>query len=102
MTTRLLSSRGEVYRLLVRRRVARRVLGLLLLIHTAILAYCAYVHSPTLNEPAHLVAGLTHWKFARFDVYNVNPPLIKMVAALPVMLVGYNEDWLGFFTGPGS
>jgi len=82
--------------------VARRSIVSLLVIHTCLLAYSAYVHSPTLNEPGHLVAGLSHWKFGRFDVYNVNPPLVKMVAALPVMAVGYEKDWSGFYEGPGA
>lgn len=70
--------------------------------HTGLLAYSAYVHSPTLNEPGHLVAGLSHWKFGRFEVYRVNPPLVKMIAALPVMAVGYNEDWSRFYEGLGA
>ncbi|HMO83603.1 MAG TPA: hypothetical protein PKC18_01650 [Lacipirellulaceae bacterium] len=88
-------SLAALYALLERPRAARRAVVGLLLVHSALLAYSAYVHSPTLNEPGHLVAGLSHWKFGRFDVYNVNPPLVKMVAALPVMAVGYNEDWSG-------
>jgi hypothetical protein len=48
------------------------------------------------------VAGLSHWKFGRFEVYRVNPPLVKMVAALPVMAAGYEEDWSGFYDGPGA
>lgn len=81
---------------------ARRVVCFVLLIHAALLAYSAYVHSPTLNEPAHLAAGLSHWKFGRFALYRVNPPLVWMVAALPVMAVGYREDWSGFYEGPGA
>lgn len=102
MATKLLDSFGAVYAALDQPRVARRVVFGLLVIHTALLAYSAYVHSPTLNEPGHLVAGLSHWKFGRFDVYKVNPPLVKMIAALPVMAVGYNEDWSGFYEGPGA
>ncbi|MEM6484899.1 MAG: glycosyltransferase family 39 protein [Pseudomonadota bacterium] len=64
--------------------------------------YSAYVHSPTLNEPGHLVAGLSHWEFGRFELYRVNPPLVRMVAALPVMAVGYEADWSGFYEGPGA
>ena len=90
------------YALLERPKIARRAIVLLLAIHTGLLAYSAYVHSPTLNEPGHLVAGLSYWKFGQFDVYNVNPPLVKMVAALPVMAVGYEEDWSGFYTGLGA
>lgn len=102
MTTNLHDSFGAVYALLERPKIARRAVAGLLIVHTFLLGYSAYVHSPTLNEPGHLVAGLSYWKFGRFDVYNVNPPLVKMVAALPVMAVGYNEDWSGFYEGPGA
>lgn len=74
----------------------------LLLVHAGLLAYSATRHSPTMNEPGHLVAGLTHWKFGRFEVYRVNPPLTHYVAAIPVMLAGYNEDWSGFYDSPGA
>jgi hypothetical protein len=99
---RLNGSIAACYRLLERPRAARRAVVAMLTIHTALLMYSAYVHSPTLNEPGHLVAGLSIWKFGRFDVYNVNPPLVKMVAALPVMAAGYEEDWSGFYTGSGA
>lgn len=93
---------AAVYALLERPRAAMRAVVGLLVIHTGLLAYSAYVHSPTLNEPGHLVAGLSYWKFGRFDVYSVNPPLVKLVAALPVMAAGYEEDWSGFYSGPGA
>lgn len=101
MGTRLQTSFAALYLLLERPLGARRVVAGVLIIHTLLLGYSAYVHSPTLNEPAHLVAGLSYWKFGRFDIYNVNPPLVRMVAALPVMAAGYKEDWNGFFEGPG-
>jgi Dolichyl-phosphate-mannose-protein mannosyltransferase len=82
--------------------VAVRVVLLLLMIHSCLLAYSAYVHSPTLNEPGHLVAGLSYWKFRRFDIYRVNPPLVRLIAALPVLVAGYNEDWSAFYDGPGA
>lgn len=102
MTTTLQRSFSAVYRLLEQPRAARRAVAGLLVIHTLLLGYSAYVHSPTLNEPGHLVAGISYWNFGRFDVYNVNPPLVKMVAAFPVMAVGYNEDWSGFYEDPGA
>jgi len=102
MGTKLQASFKALYAALEIPRVARWTVANLLLIHTGLLAYSAYVHSPTLNEPAHLVAGLSYWKFGRFDVYNVNPPLVKMVAALPVMAAGCDEDWSGFYEGPGA
>jgi Dolichyl-phosphate-mannose-protein mannosyltransferase len=66
------------------------------------LAYSATRHSPTINEPGHLAAGLSHWRFGRFEAYCVNPPLVRCVAALPVMAAGYREDWNGFFDSPGA
>ncbi len=85
-----------------RPKVAAKVVIALLLVHSGLLAYSAYVHSPTLNEPGHLVAGLSHWEFNRFELYRVNPPLVRMVAALPVMAAGYEEDWARFYDLPGA
>ncbi len=99
---RISQSLGKCFRLLERPRAAVYAVVALLAVHTGLLSYSAYVHSPTLNEPGHLVAGLSHWKFGRFELYRVNPPLVRMVAALPVMAVGYEEDWSGFYEGPGA
>jgi hypothetical protein len=74
-------------------RISAWCAALLLGFHAGMLACSAPRHSPTINEPANLVAGLCHWKFGRFDVYRVNPPLVHYVAAVPVMIAGYNEDW---------
>jgi len=81
-----------------------RRLGLIfiLFVHTLLLGYGAYVHSPVVDEPAYIVAGLSHWKLGRYELYRVNPPLIRMVAALPVLAAGYEEDWSGFYDGPGA
>ncbi|MBX3439237.1 MAG: phospholipid carrier-dependent glycosyltransferase, partial [Planctomycetaceae bacterium] len=75
---------------------------LLLAVHAGLLAYSATRHSPTLNEPGHLVAGLSHWKFGRFEVYRVNPPLTHYLSAIPVILADYEEDWSGFYDSPGA
>lgn len=66
------------------------------------MAYSATRHSPTLNEPAHLVAGLSHWEYGRFELYRVNPPLVRMTAALPVLAAGCESDWSGFYERPGA
>lgn len=75
---------------------------LLLIVHAALLAYSATTHSPTVDEPGHLVAGLVHWEFGRFDVYKVNPPLVHYIAALPVIAAGYETDWSDFYDDPGA
>jgi hypothetical protein len=73
----------------------RLVIGSLLCLHAGLLAWSARCHSPTSNEPAHLSAGISHLEFSRFDLYRVNPPLVRSVAALPVLLAGYESDWGG-------
>jgi len=75
---------------------------LLLLIHASLLAWSATKHSPNLNEDAHLVAGVSHWKFGRFELYRVNPPLVRMVAAIPVLLSDAKYDWSGFYESAGA
>ncbi len=83
-------------------RVAKQAVTVLLLIHTSLLAYSAHVHSPTLNEPGHLASGLGNWKYRKFDLYCVNPPLVRMTAALPVMAVNHEEDWSRYYRGRGA
>lgn len=75
---------------------------LLLLTQAGLLGYSATRHSPTYLEPAFLAAGISHWEFGRFELYRVNPPLVRMVAALPVLAVGCKTDWSRYYDGPGS
>jgi hypothetical protein len=82
---------------------ARRIAVILLLAAQAgLLAYSATRHSPTNLEPAFLVSGISHWRFRRFELFRVNPPLVRMAAALPVLVVGCKTDWSRFYDSPGS
>lgn len=67
--------------------------ALVLVIHGGLLAWSATVHSPNANEPSHLAAGISHWEFGQFDLYRVNPPLVRLIAAIPVMAAGVETDW---------
>ena len=42
--------------------------------------------NPTVDEVVHLPAGVTYWQKGTFRLYHHNPPLVKLVAALPVRL----------------
>jgi hypothetical protein len=66
---------------------------LLLAVHAALLAWGAACHSPAFDEVGHLPAGLGHWQQGRFDLYQVNPPLVRMVAVLPVLAYHPTLDW---------
>jgi hypothetical protein len=60
------------------------------------LGWGAARQSPTSLEPALLASGISHWKHQRFELYRVNPPLVRMIAALPTLVAGFEEDWSSF------
>ncbi len=61
-----------------------KMVTIVLLIHTGLLAWSAVRHSPTIDEVGHFSAGLSHWRLNRFDLYNVNPPFVRAVATAPL------------------
>lgn len=80
------------------RRCFQPLVALLLTLHAALLAWGAWRHSPTWDEIAYLPAGISHWELGRFDLYRINPPLIRLVAAVPVGLARPRTDWSNYTT----
>ena len=74
----------------------------LLAIHAVLLTWSAVRHSPVADEVGHLPAGLSHWRLNRFDLYNVNPPLVRTVAALPLHLMDVPMDFAGYQKLPAN
>lgn len=70
----------------------RAICGMLLLGHALLLAWGAYRHSPTIDEWGYLPAGLMHWREGRFDIFRVNPPLVRLVATWPLLFHGPATD----------
>ena len=66
------------------------------------LALAAWRDSPTLDEVGHLSAGLSHWRFARFELYAVNPPLVRSIAAIPLAVGGVDMPWRRLDFSPNS
>jgi len=75
-----------------RKSVALTVL-VLLTIHAGLLGWGATRHSPAWDEVGHFSAGISHWHLGQFILYRVNPPLVRMVATMPVVLAGPKTDW---------
>jgi hypothetical protein len=50
--------------------------------------------NPTIDEVIHLPAGISYWQRSTFRLYHHNPPLVKLVAALPVIVSGVHTDGL--------
>jgi hypothetical protein len=59
---------------------------LLLVIHYALAFDSLSREDPTVDEIAHLPAGISYWQKGTFKLYHHNPPLTKLIAAIPVML----------------
>jgi len=49
-----------------------------------------------------MVAGISHWRFGRFDLYKVNPPLLRLVATAPVAAMSPAEDWRAYSSLPAD
>lgn len=82
----------------VRSRTIQRCAIALMVVHAMLLGWESYVNSPNLDEPAHLASGISHWTFGRFDLYRVNPPLVRLIAAAPVMWCDAKTDWSGWMS----
>lgn len=41
--------------------------------------------NPTIDEVLHLPAGISYWETGRFRLYHHNPPLVKILAAWPIL-----------------
>ena len=81
-----------------RSRLAVAVLALLS-VHLVLAVRSLVLENPTIDEVIHLPAGLSYWQTGTFRLYHHNPPLVKLVAALPVLAAGpitaplYQKDY---------
>jgi hypothetical protein len=82
--------------------ILRLLPAALLFAHAGLLGYGAAVHSPSIDEVGHMAAGLSHWQLGRFDLYRVNPPLVRMVAVVPVLFAEPKIDWSPYSDAPGA
>ncbi|MCI0458549.1 MAG: glycosyltransferase family 39 protein, partial [Gemmataceae bacterium] len=78
------------------------LVGSLLLLQAGLLAWMSARHAPTTDEPYYLVAGLSHLELGRYELCRVNPPLVRMVAALPVSLANPTTNWGLIDDRPGA
>ena len=75
-------------RILANRAVARRTVLLVALLGAVFFQeFCSLSYlTAAADEPAHLPAGYTYWKTGDFRLNPEHPPLIKLLAALPIVL----------------
>lgn len=73
-----------------------------ILVSATLIGVIALKASPNLDEVRHLPAGLFCLQASSFELYEVNPPLVKMIAALPVDIAGMESDWAHYSDVPGA
>jgi hypothetical protein len=56
--------------------------------------------TPVWHESSQLLAGLNIWRFQRFDTQEVNPPLVRSVVSLPMVVLSPNLDGMKFNRPP--
>ncbi len=65
---------------------------------------CIWSNPVMLDEFAHIPAALSHWQLGRYFLYRENPPLVRSLAAIPVLLsspvmdygraeAGHRSEW---------
>jgi 4-amino-4-deoxy-L-arabinose transferase-like glycosyltransferase len=80
----------------------RLILTLTLAAHAGLLLYGLRHNFVVLDEMGHIPAGLSHWETGNFALYRVNPPLGRMLAALPVLAAGAESDYTSLNPKPGT
>jgi len=77
--------------------IALAVVGLLT-IHAGLAVHSLLQENATVDEVLHLPAGVSYWQTGTFKLYHHNPPLVKLVAALPVVAAGLDPQSAELYT----
>jgi hypothetical protein len=83
-------------------RFCNVVVIVILTTYLCLLVWAVAVNSPVMSEDALLASGVSHYKFSKFDLFRVNPPLVRLLAAYPVkdVLSESKDGWRQYDTNP--
>ena len=76
-----------------KKTVPRAFVTLLLFVHAGLVAWIDMRNAPSPDETAHMAAGIVIWASGCFNVYPVNPPLVRLVAAVPAVCSRADANW---------
>lgn len=74
-------------------KLNRRFGVLYFVVYLSLLLHLICTTFTNADETANIVSGLSIWKTGVFDLYTVNPPLVKTIAAAPLTLCRAEVDW---------
>ena len=84
------------------RKYGNILYGVLFAIVVCLASVSDFVHSPTLDEVGHLTAGLFYWEAGSGELYEVNPPLVKLAISAPVAMLQPRVQWNQLSLNPGA
>jgi hypothetical protein len=84
-------NRGELVRFFTKNYIF--CVLFVLIFHVSLLVWSSTIHSPTNGEVPALASGIYHWHTGSFNLFRVNPPFVRMVAAIPVLFCNPKVDW---------
>ena len=67
--------------------------SILIILSVGLFVFVSRSTSTNHDEAANIVAGISIWKYGCFDLYPVNPPFVKLVAAVPFLFHQPDIDW---------
>lgn len=74
----------------------------LIAVHGVLVSWCAARYGFAWTEVGLLPAGILDWHYGTFDVYRVNPPLVRMWGTLPVLALEPEIPFHGVLSEPRS
>jgi glutamine amidotransferase-like uncharacterized protein len=74
-------------------RQNRIIVIILIIMFVVLLIFVSKSISTNHDEAANIAAGISIWKYGCFDLYPVNPPLVKFVASIPFLFHQPDIDW---------
>ena len=73
----------------------------LLLTQALLLTHISYSTSPNRTEVGHIGAAVYLWHTGKFEIFHVNPPLVRFVAGVSIALLCNPEcDFTGYSPRP--
>ncbi|MDR2705661.1 MAG: glycosyltransferase family 39 protein [Planctomycetaceae bacterium] len=81
--------------------ITTSIMVLLLTVQALLLGNLSWSTSPNRTEIGHLGATVYFWHTGKFDVFHVNPPLVRMVAGMPIaFFCNPKYDWNAYSPRP--
>lgn len=85
---------------IIARVIRHRWVIILIAIHTVLLIWSSLRNGFGWTEVGLLPAGILDWQYNGFDVFRVNPPLVRMWATWPLAFYGVEIPFIGTSPDP--